>query len=333
MKGKYEVLSVDKIEVKEGLNPRTEFNEELLFDLESSIGAMDQVMPIVVNKDSHGKLTLIDGERRLRALKASGVKRVECKVYTRLSAEQIFRMNLETFRRSPLNVIDEASAWRRLIDEFNDTPRDIATKYRVSLATVHNRLALLALCPTVQAAVTSEQRPLAINHALLLVGLSPEDQVMLWEQIGTCQFDQAERIVTNHREALRVKKEPVFPLMGVKPKPMETICGDPVGRHEEDHGNGSPGPVEDSSADGGEESGDGRDVYAGPGPVVLASIKGELKHVCRWYEIRQAITTVSIVGIPESFDIAIGDLVICKGNGEVTDIRKTIHQRIRELKG
>ena len=150
-----------------------------LEELTASIRSHGVIQPIVVRKTGDG-FRIIAGERRWRAAQRAGLTRVPV-VFKDVGAEQTSQTLLElalieNIQREDLNPIDEAKAYRRLVDEFHLTQDAVASAVGKDRATVANTLRLLKLPPEVQNDVASSA--LSMGHARALLAL-PTDTVQL----------------------------------------------------------------------------------------------------------------------------------------------------------
>lgn len=159
--------------------PRKFFSEEALEELSASIKEFGIIQPIVVNKKGEGEYEIIAGERRYRAAKMAGLKRVPIivKTYTELEALQIAL--IENIQRQDLNPIEEALSYKKLTEYFFFTKEALAKKVGKSRNTITNRLNLLNLNEEIQGLVMEEK--FSSNHALLL--LNRENQKELAKKI------------------------------------------------------------------------------------------------------------------------------------------------------
>ena len=155
--------------------PRSEFDTASLDDLTQSIRAQGVVQPIVVRADeSRGGYEIIAGERRWRAAQAAGLADIPAVVRS-VDDEAALAMSLiENIQREDLNPIEEATALRRLIDEFEMTHEVAADAVGRSRVSVSNMLRLLELNPSVRTLV--EQGELNMGHARALLGLDAAAQ-------------------------------------------------------------------------------------------------------------------------------------------------------------
>lgn len=159
--------------------PRKSFDEEKIEQLAESIREHGIVQPIVLKKEDNTYI-IIAGERRWRAAKSIGLKEIPAVVMD-LSDKQILEISLiENIQREDLNPIEEAQAFRRLIDEFNLTQEELSKRIGKSRTAVTNCLRLLNLDERVQEylidGVISE------GHGRTLLGVTDKDTQYLLAQ-------------------------------------------------------------------------------------------------------------------------------------------------------
>ena len=161
------------------LQPRLQMDDARLDELTASIRSHGVIQPIVVRKTADG-FRIIAGERRWRAAKRAGLTRVPVvfkDVGTERASQNLLELALiENIQREDLNPIDEAKAYRRLVDEFHLTQETVASAVGKDRATVANTLRLLKLPSEVQNDVASAA--LSMGHARALLAL-PTDAVQL----------------------------------------------------------------------------------------------------------------------------------------------------------
>jgi len=138
------VIGVDDILVNVN-QPRKTFNDDTLNELADSIKAIGIIQPLTVKEMDNGKYALISGERRLRASKLAGLDKVPC-VLLRGEGEDFELMSLvENIQREDINYIEEARAYRQLIDRYGITQQQLAERIGKTQSTVANKLRLLRL--------------------------------------------------------------------------------------------------------------------------------------------------------------------------------------------
>ena len=156
------------------LQPRGQFDDARLEELAQSIKANGVIQPIIVRRLGDG-YHIIAGERRWRAAQKAGLTRVPVVVReVQVGNERsVLEMALvENIQRENLNPIDEALAYRRLVDDFSLTQEQIATSVGKDRATVANFLRLLKLPDEVRADVAAGA--LSMGHARALLSLTSE---------------------------------------------------------------------------------------------------------------------------------------------------------------
>jgi len=152
--------------------PRKNFDEDLLNELAISIKRYGVIQPINVVKNGL-KYIIIAGERRYRACKIAGLKKIPVivKDYTEKECKEIAL--IENLQREDLNPIEEAVAFRKLIDEYNLSQEELANNLGKSRPAIANSLRLLTLHPQVQKLVVDGR--LSAGHARCLVSIKDYD--------------------------------------------------------------------------------------------------------------------------------------------------------------
>ncbi len=152
--------------------PRKNFDEDLLNELAISIKRYGVIQPITVVKNGL-KYIIIAGERRYRACKIAGLKKIPVivKDYTEKECKEIAL--IENLQRENLNPIEEAVAFRKLIDEYNLSQEELANNLGKSRPAIANSLRLLTLHPQVQKLVVDGR--LSAGHARCLVSIKDYD--------------------------------------------------------------------------------------------------------------------------------------------------------------
>lgn len=148
--------------------PRGRFEIEELRQLSESVAQHGILQPIVVT-EIPGGYQLIAGERRTRAAELAGLTMIPAVVRSADEQEQLALALVENLQRSDLNAMDEARAFRQLMDEFGLTQEDVARRVGRSRPAITNTLRLLQVSPEVQDAV--EDRRISEGHARALAGL------------------------------------------------------------------------------------------------------------------------------------------------------------------
>src|SRR6188768_1229437 len=155
--------------------PRTQFDDETLAELEHSIREFGLLQPIVVREASPGSYELVMGERRWRAAQRAGLVRLPA-IVRRTSDDAMLRdALLENIHRVQLNPLDEAAAYQQLLEEFGATHEELASKIGRSRSQVTNTIRLMKLPVKVQTRVAAGV--LSAGHARALLGL-PSSEAM-----------------------------------------------------------------------------------------------------------------------------------------------------------
>jgi ParB family chromosome partitioning protein len=170
-----ELTSIRILDLKPGMyQPRKEMAPEALEELSASIQSQGIIQPIVVRQSEEGVYEIIAGERRWRAARQAGLKRVPCLVKNVPDRAAIAMALIENIQREDLNVIEEAQALERLQDEFELTHQQVAEAVGKSRTTVTNLLRLNLLDLPVKKLV--EQKKLEMGHARALLVLEQDEQ-------------------------------------------------------------------------------------------------------------------------------------------------------------
>lgn len=149
--------------------PRTEFAQEELEELSASIRELGLLQPVVVRTTADGGYELLMGERRLRASKLAGVKRLPALVREADDREALEQALVENLQRADLNGLEEAHAYRNLVDLFELTQEEVARRVGKSRVHITNTLRLLEL-PAVVRTMLSEGL-LTPGHARALMAI------------------------------------------------------------------------------------------------------------------------------------------------------------------
>jgi ParB family transcriptional regulator, chromosome partitioning protein len=183
--------------------PRQDFDEEALEELTASIREIGIVQPITVRALGDGRFELISGERRLRAARRAGLKRLPAYV-READTEALLEMAIvENIQREDLNPVEVALGYRRLVDECQLTQEEVAQKVGKSRSAVANALRLLKLPATVIASL--RDGTLTGGHARMLVAVEdPEVQLQMHRRIVDrgLSVRQVEDLVRRYRRRL-----------------------------------------------------------------------------------------------------------------------------------
>lgn len=187
--------------------PRKVFDEEKLEELAESIKTYGLLQPILVQKRD-GYYEIIAGERRWRAALKAGLKEIPV-IIREYSEKEILELSLiENIQREDLNPIEEAQAFKRLMDEFDMGQADVAQRVSKSRSAVANALRLLKLQEPVQKMVIDGK--LSMGHARALLPLEiAEEQISVAEKIVDKQLSvrETEKLVKNIQNTASADKE------------------------------------------------------------------------------------------------------------------------------
>ena len=188
--------------------PRHDFNEDKLAELARSIETNGVIQPIVVRRVGE-RFQIIAGERRWRAAKRAGLKRIPCLVRD-VPDENILELSLiENIQRQELNPIEEANAYQKLQNRLGVTQEEIARRVGKDRSSVANSLRLLRLPEEVQRLV--EETKLSMGHARALLAVDSSDrQKRLADEIVTklLSVRETERLVKVQPAGSRSQKKP-----------------------------------------------------------------------------------------------------------------------------
>ncbi len=162
----YREIDVDDV-VPNRYQPREHFDEETLTALTASVAEVGVIQPIVVRESDDGGYELIAGERRWRAAKRAKLPAIPALVRGADDLSSLETAVVENLHRQDLNALEEAAAYQQLIEDFELTQDDIATRVGRSRSAVANTIRLLQLPPTVQRLLIEDQ--LTAGHARALL--------------------------------------------------------------------------------------------------------------------------------------------------------------------
>jgi ParB family transcriptional regulator, chromosome partitioning protein len=178
-------LPIDSLQAGQ-YQPRQDFNQLALQELAQSIISQGLIEPLIVRTIAKQRYEIIAGERRWRAAQLAGLKVLPCLVGEYTDKQACALTLIENIQRQDLNLIEEASGYRRLIDEFHYQQDEIAALVGKSRSHIANILRLLSLCPRVKQLINEQL--LSLGHARMLVGLDPSQQEWFAELISKEQW-------------------------------------------------------------------------------------------------------------------------------------------------
>lgn len=206
--GRRDLISINLIKPNES-QPRKHFDEEKILQLAESIKEHGIIQPIVLRKIDNTYI-IVAGERRWRAAKAAGLKEVPA-IVMELSDKQVLEISLiENIQRQDLNPIEEALAYKKLMEEFNFTQEELSKRLGKSRTSITNTLRLLNLGSGVQEYLIDGVISEGHGRALLSI-LDSELQYAIAQRIidESLSVRETERIVNglNKNKAIEVKQE------------------------------------------------------------------------------------------------------------------------------
>ncbi len=169
----YFMCQIDKL-VPSIQQPRQQFNEQDINDLSESIKENGVIQPLIVRKRGDN-YEIIAGERRWRASKLAGLKEVPV-IFKEMSDKVTLQTALvENIQRADLNAMEEARAYKQLVDEYNMTQDDISKKVGKDRSTITNCLRLLKLPEFVQREI--ENNKVSFGHAKVICALNNDGEI------------------------------------------------------------------------------------------------------------------------------------------------------------
>ena len=173
--------------------PRKNFDEDSLQELADSIKQFGLLQPILV-QDRKEYYEIIAGERRWRAAKLAGLKEIPVIIKSYTNQEIVEISLIENIQREDLNPIEEALAFKRLLEEFHLKQDEVAERVSKSRTTVTNSLRLLKLCDEVQQMIINDM--LSTGHARALIPIEDAE----------IQLQHAQRIFDEKLSVREVEK-------------------------------------------------------------------------------------------------------------------------------
>jgi len=200
------IVKITKVEPNRE-QPRKVFDEDALQELADSIKQFGVIQPILV-QDRKDHYEIIAGERRWRAAKIAGLKEVPVIIKNYTEKEIVEISLIENIQREDLNPIEEAQAYKRLLNEFNLKQDEVAERVSKSRAAVTNSLRLLKLSDRVQQMIIDEM--ISTGHARALISIEKEeDQYLMAQRIFDEKLSvrETEKIVKNYYKPTKPKKQ------------------------------------------------------------------------------------------------------------------------------
>lgn len=226
MQSQFSYLPIESLQAGH-YQPRQDFNPTVLQELALSISSQGLIEPLIVRPIAKQRYEIIAGERRWRAAKLAGLNEIPCLIGDYTDKQACALTLIENIQRQDLNLIEEATGYRRLIDEFHYHQDEIAVLVGKSRSHIANILRLLALTDKVKHLI--RDKVLSLGHARVLVGLSPDQQEMFASQVIEEEWSvrQLEQSVKSYKN--KCVDKPKNPRKDRDIERLQTILAEQVG--------------------------------------------------------------------------------------------------------
>ncbi|MDP5230166.1 MAG: ParB/RepB/Spo0J family partition protein [Cellulophaga sp.] len=196
------IIELDLVAIEMNpFQPRSNFNDEALQELASSIRELGVIQPITVRKLDFNKYQLVSGERRFRASKLVGLETIPAYIRIANDQESLEMALVENIQRQDLDPIEIALSYQRLIDEIQLTQEKMSERVGKKRSTITNYLRLLRLDPIIQTGIRDGF--VSMGHGRALVNIEKkDDQLSLYEKIisDNLSVRDTEKIVKEFQE-------------------------------------------------------------------------------------------------------------------------------------
>ena len=217
------MMDINKVEPNRE-QPRKKFDEDALLELSESIKQFGILQPLLVQKRDN-YYEIIAGERRWRAAKLAKLKEVPV-IVKQLTEQEIMEISLiENIQREDLNPIEEALAYKRLLNEFNLKQDEVAERVSKSRTAVTNSMRLLKLDDRVQQMVIDEM--LTTGHARAILGIEDADkqyevaQKIFDEKLSVRDTEKLVKNLQNEKDSPKQDKQKIDPKLEAIYKDLE----------------------------------------------------------------------------------------------------------------
>ena len=203
------LVNINKVEPNRE-QPRKEFDEDSLMELADSIRQFGILQPLLVQKKKD-YYEFIAGERRWRAAKLAGIKDVPIIVKNYTDQEIVEISLIENIQRENLNPIEEAMAYKRLLEEFDLKQDEVAERVSKSRTAVTNSMRLLKLSERVQQMIVDDM--ISTGHARALLALDDEEQQYILankifdEKLSVRETEKLVKALKNPKKEVKVQKQ------------------------------------------------------------------------------------------------------------------------------
>ena len=229
---KVQIIDIDKIHPNPD-QPRKNFDKDSIEELSISIEKHGIIQPIIVVKDSEGYM-IIAGERRWRAAKNIDLKEIPC-IIKHYEGKQLLEISLiENLQRKDLNVIEEAKAYRYLIDRYGVTQEQLSRALGKSRSYIANILRLLRLDERVIDYIIEDK--MSGGHGRAILSIEPDEnqyklsQKIISESLSVRQVEQLVKSLTNpvEKNEQRAKSKPKDTFLIEIEKNLKSLLGTKV---------------------------------------------------------------------------------------------------------
>lgn len=196
-------VDIEAIEINP-FQPRTNFNEEALQELATSIKELGVIQPITVRKLDFNKYQLISGERRLRASKLVGLQTVPAYIRIANDNESLVMALVENIQRHDLDPIEIALSYQRLIEEIQLTQEQMSERVGKKRSTITNYLRLLKLDPIIQTGIRDGF--ISMGHGRTIINIDDQDvQTDIYQKIVSQNLSvrDTEALVKKYQDGLK----------------------------------------------------------------------------------------------------------------------------------
>lgn len=223
-------IEIDKV-IPNPDQPRTNFDEEDLKELSNSIKREGLIQPILARETEDGKFQIIAGERRWQASKKAGLKTVPVQVKNVDDEKALELALIENIQRTDLNPIEEAYAYKRLMERNKMTQADIAQAVSKGRSTIANALRLLELPEEAQKLLFEDQ--ITAGHARAILSVPSKEgrltltQKLIDNKLSVRETEQLARLMSNKPEK-GAKREPMPAVYKSVARALKNSLGTPV---------------------------------------------------------------------------------------------------------
>lgn len=200
----YKLIDIDRVYGNEN-QPRTVFDDGAIAELALSIKENGLLQPVIVRKVDRN-YQIIAGERRYRACKLVGLKEIPCLI-SKYDDQQVDTLAvIENIQREDLSVIEEAKAYKTLLDTYNYSQAELAQKVGKKQSTIANKLRLLKLSNDVTEALNNKK--ITERHARAMLSLDEENQQKVLKKVldKSLNVQQTEEMINKKDKPKKTNK-------------------------------------------------------------------------------------------------------------------------------